>query len=50
VKLDPLVGQPNPELKRISAPQKAMLLVIAVGIIVLIGAVLSLPTAGRLFH
>ncbi|MCV0387636.1 MAG: hypothetical protein K5821_14685 [Nitrobacter sp.] len=36
----PFVGQPNPELQRVSGVEKVMLLVAALGFIVLIGALL----------
>ena len=35
--LSPMVGKPNPELERVSGPQKLFLLFMAVGIIVLVG-------------
>jgi hypothetical protein len=43
----PVVGQPNPQLEHISGPQKVMLLIIALGVIVLIGAFLYLPNVLR---
>jgi hypothetical protein len=36
-------GQPNPELERISGPQKLFLFFIAVGFLVLIGLLAYLP-------
>ena len=37
-------GRPNPELEKISGPQKVMLLFIAVTLIVLIGVLAFLPS------
>lgn len=39
----PMVGQPNPELERISGPQKLFLLFIAIGFFVLVGLLAYLP-------
>lgn len=40
----PMPGQPNPELERVTGVQKAMLLFIVVGLIVLIGLLAYLPS------
>lgn len=40
---EPVPGQPNPQLERISGPQKLFLLFIAVGLLVLIGSLAYLP-------
>jgi hypothetical protein len=41
--LSPMPGQPNPELERVSAPQKVFLLFIVVGFLLLVGLLAYLP-------
>ncbi|MDR6302744.1 cell division protein FtsL [Nitrobacter vulgaris] len=48
-RLSPVPGEPNPELGKIGGPQKAMLLMIAVGFIVLIGLIAYLPDVATTF-
>jgi hypothetical protein len=46
---EPVLGQPNPELERISGPQKLFLLFIAVGFIGLVGLLAYLPDVATPF-
>jgi hypothetical protein len=46
---EPVVGQPNPELERISGPQKLFILFIAIGFITLVGLLAYLPDAAMPF-
>lgn len=47
--LSPMVGKPNPELGRVSGPQKVFLLFIAVGFLVLVGLLAYLPSVAAPF-
>ncbi|WP_165475277.1 hypothetical protein [Nitrobacter sp. Nb-311A] len=54
-KLDPIIGEPvagepNPELERVSGPQKVFVFLIAVGFIVLIGLLADLPSVAKLLR
>jgi hypothetical protein len=41
-----MVGQPNPELERVTGPQKVFLSLFVVGFIVLVGLLAYLPKLG----
>ena len=47
---EPVVGQTNPELERISGPQKFFMLFIAVGFITLVGLLAYLPNVATPFN
>jgi hypothetical protein len=46
---EPVPGLPNPELERISGPQKLSMLFIAVGFITLVGLLACLPDVAAPF-
>ena len=47
---EPVVGQTNPELERISGPKKFFVLFIAIGFITLVGLLAYLPNVAAPFR
>ena len=47
--LSPMFGKPNPELERVSAPQKVFIFLFVVGFIVLLALLAYLPSVATPF-